>query len=210
MGTSESEKVKNASGHSGEEEQSERIRTMLKPFMLRREKEEVFTGSGFPVKKHCAIDCPLSLLQLGLMEKVGPSGGTKSSTDPSERSHSHPSLWMHQRKIVGHPYTVVDTQEQVPADAALENAMTRLCTDSGKFKVLSNILVKLVSAGHRVRVPLYYRSASMRNQTDSRAGYTDCHILSTDGELLQPFPQSSSETMYADRRAPNVDGDGHL
>jgi SNF2 family DNA or RNA helicase len=112
----------------------DRLHKVLKPFILRRDKDEV--EAQLPPRTEQVVYCGMSGVQAKMYE---------------ECLEGRAMLWgcagmniqMNLRKICNHPYLFVEDSSKIPADETL----IRVC---GKFQMLDNILSKLKISGHRV------------------------------------------------------------
>ena len=114
------------------------LHRMLRPFMLRRVKEEA--NAGIPPKKEVYVSCRLSRMQkhwyqavlVKDLDQVRESGGSSSSLQ---------NILMHLRKVCDHPYLFAGAQEGPPFytdEGVVKN--------SGKMIILDKLLAKVLGA----------------------------------------------------------------
>ena len=114
----------------------DRLHKVLKPFVLRRNKEEV--EAQLPPRSEQVVWCRLSGVQQRMYEDI--------LNNPVEKSWplTGQNLQMNLRKVCNHPFLFADNAD-IPADESL----IRSC---GKMFVLDNALAKLKGSGHRVLI----------------------------------------------------------
>mmetsp|Transcript_31083 Transcript_31083/g.59980 ORF Transcript_31083/g.59980 Transcript_31083/m.59980 type:complete len:829 (+) Transcript_31083:2-2488(+) len=110
-----------------------RLHNVLRPFLLRRKKDEVETG--LPEKTDFVIFCDLSAWQKLYYQQV--------IMKRNVHNKSLNNTAMQLRKICNHPYLLMDEEDD------LLTAEDRLRA-SGKFFMLARLLEKLKATGHRV------------------------------------------------------------
>ncbi|GLC46024.1 hypothetical protein PLESTB_001026800 [Pleodorina starrii] len=134
---------------------------LLRPFMLRRLKEEVEVS--LPPKLETRIQCPLAHMQtfwyrrlllkdcklLQEMEATDAQDAKKAASAPSEGSDwkKAMNLLMQLRKVCNHPFMFKDAEPHFDSDAPPPE---ELVTGSGKMMVLDRLLDRLQERGHRV------------------------------------------------------------
>merc|ERR1711871_1913021 len=112
-----------------------RLHEVLRPFMLRRVKDQVL--DQLPDKVECVLRCSLSGWQKHIYNSV--QNKSISSRDPGNNSGFNNAM-MQLRKICNHPYLFLNEWY----------ADDDLIRSSGKFELLDRMLPKLKAAGHRV------------------------------------------------------------
>ena len=139
-------------GATVDNEQLSHASQLLRPFMLRRTKEEV--EKSMPPKLETTIGCPLSEMQLfwykrlllresALLKELEQANEDHVATGTDWKRLS--SLLMQLRKCCNHPFLFPG------AEPSSEDAYVQQLIDgSGKFQLLDRLLAKLFEAGHRV------------------------------------------------------------
>jgi SNF2 family DNA or RNA helicase len=130
----------------GEEERIliiNRLHSVLRPFMLRRIKDNVL--GQLPEKVEKVIRCELSGWQKLVYKQLQEHGVAQGAQDTGQKKSSSRGLsniLMQLRKICNHPYLFIED--------AYNQANSELVRSSGKFELLDRMLPKLKRAGHRV------------------------------------------------------------
>ncbi|KAK1313760.1 Chromatin structure-remodeling complex protein SYD [Acorus calamus] len=116
-----------------------RLHHVIRPFLLRRKKDEV--EKFLPGKTQVILKCDLSAWQKVYYQQVTDLGrvGLGSGTG---KSKSLQNLSMQLRKCCNHPYLFVGDYDMYRKDEIIRS--------SGKFELLDRLLPKLHKAGHRV------------------------------------------------------------
>ncbi|KAJ6848789.1 putative ATP-dependent DNA helicase CHR12 [Iris pallida] len=116
-----------------------RLHHVLRPFLLRRKKDEV--EKYLPSKIQVILKCDLSAWQKAYYQQVTDIGrvGLGSATG---KSKSLQNLSMQLRKCCNHPYLFVGEYNMWQKE--------EIVRASGKFELLDRLLPKLKRAGHRV------------------------------------------------------------
>ncbi|KAK1264030.1 Chromatin structure-remodeling complex protein SYD [Acorus gramineus] len=116
-----------------------RLHHVIRPFLLRRKKDEV--EKFLPGKTQVILKCDLSAWQKVYYQQVTDLGrvGLGSGTG---KSKSLQNLSMQLRKCCNHPYLFVGDYDMYLKDEIIRS--------SGKFELLDRLLPKLHKAGHRV------------------------------------------------------------
>ncbi|XP_078429763.1 SNF2/Brahma-type chromatin-remodeling protein CHR12 [Wolffia australiana] len=116
-----------------------RLHQVIRPFLLRRKKDEV--EKFLPSKIQVILKCDLSAWQKAYYQQVTDVGrvGLHSGTG---KSKSLQNLSMQLRKCCNHPYLFVGEYNMWRKD--------EIVRASGKFELLDRLLPKLRRAGHRV------------------------------------------------------------
>lgn len=110
-----------------------RLHELLRPFMLRRVKDQVLDQVPSRVEK--VVKCPLSALQLRMYHSIISKGLNK------EGGHGGlNNTIMQLRKVCNHPFLFLK-------DYLIDEELVR---SAGKFELLNRMLPKLKAAGHRV------------------------------------------------------------
>jgi ATP-dependent helicase STH1/SNF2 len=114
-----------------------RLHEVLRPFMLRRVKDQVL--DQLPEKVEKVLRCNLSGWQRKMYHSITMKGlGVKSDKDGGGGGLNNTIMQL--RKVCNHPYLFV-------RDYAVDEDLVR---SSGKFELLDRMLPKLKAAGHRV------------------------------------------------------------
>lgn len=120
-----------------------RLHQVLRPFMLRRTKNDGDLALSMPENREVIIKCSLSGLQNVMYRQLQ----YQTLQDRSNlNTKTFNNIVIRLRQVCNHPYLLDDEKYQV--DLGPEN-IVRTC---GKFDVLDRILPKLKAAGHRVLV----------------------------------------------------------
>jgi SWI/SNF-related matrix-associated actin-dependent regulator of chromatin subfamily A protein 2/4 len=116
-----------------------RLHQVIRPFILRRKKDEV--EKYLPQKTQVILKCDMSAWQKVYYKQVTDQGrvGLDNGTG---RSRSLQNLSMQLRKCCNHPYLFVDGYNYWRKEEIVKA--------SGKFELLDRLLPKLHKAGHRV------------------------------------------------------------
>jgi ATP-dependent helicase STH1/SNF2 len=123
-----------------------RLHTILRPFLLRREKKEV--EKELPNKVEFVIKVELSAWQRIVYNSIQESG--LLNRDPATGKIGAKALMntmMQLRKICNHPYMFLDYNNKL-----LEHIDEMIIKSSGKFELLDRILEKLIATGHKVLI----------------------------------------------------------
>uniref|UniRef100_A0A0E0KYD8 DNA helicase n=1 Tax=Oryza punctata TaxID=4537 RepID=A0A0E0KYD8_ORYPU len=115
-----------------------RLHQVLRPFLLRRKKDEV--EKYLPVKTQVILKCDMSAWQKAYYEQVTSNG--RVSLGSGLRSKALQNLSMQLRKCCNHPYLFVEHYNMYQRQ--------EIVRASGKFELLDRLLPKLQRAGHRV------------------------------------------------------------
>ncbi|XP_016434842.2 putative ATP-dependent DNA helicase CHR12 [Nicotiana tabacum] len=117
-----------------------RLHHVIRPFILRRKKDEV--EKFLPGKTQVVLKCDMSAWQKVYYQQVTDVGrvGLDSGTG---KSKSLQNLTMQLRKCCNHPYLFV-------GDTSSYYRKEEIVRASGKFELLDRLLPKLRRAGHRV------------------------------------------------------------
>ncbi|KAI4364388.1 hypothetical protein MLD38_020485 [Melastoma candidum] len=116
-----------------------RLHHVIRPFILRRKKDEV--EKFLPSKSQVILKCDLSAWQKVYYQQVTDVGRVGLDTG-SGKSKSLQNLTMQLRKCCNHPYLFVAEYNMWRKDEIIRA--------SGKFELLDRLLPKLRRAGHRV------------------------------------------------------------
>lgn len=130
----------------GQEEQMvliNRLHQVLRPFMLRRTKNDEDLQLSMPENREVIIKCSLSGLQSIMYRQLQYSTLRSRDDKGNVQGKSFNNIVIRLRQVCNHPYLLDDQFDLGP-----EN-IVRSC---GKFDVLDRILPKLKEAGHRVLV----------------------------------------------------------
>ncbi|KAK4790333.1 hypothetical protein SAY86_017637 [Trapa natans] len=116
-----------------------RLHHVIRPFILRRKKDEV--EKYLPGKSQVILKCDMSAWQKVYYQQVTDEGRVGLDTG-SGKSKSLQNLTMQLRKCCNHPYLFVGEYNIWRKD--------EIVRASGKFELLDRLLPKLRRAGHRV------------------------------------------------------------
>jgi ATP-dependent helicase STH1/SNF2 len=123
-----------------------RLHTVLRPFLLRREKKDV--EKELPNKVEYVIKVELSAWQKIVYDQIKNKG--MLARDPSTGKIGNKALMntmMQLRKICNHPYLFVDSSNEI-----YNHINDDIFKASGKFELLDRMLPKLISTGHKVLI----------------------------------------------------------
>ncbi|CAH8356594.1 unnamed protein product [Eruca vesicaria subsp. sativa] len=118
-----------------------RLHHVIRPFILRRKKDEV--EKLLPGKTQVILKCDMSAWQKVYYKQVTDMGRVGIQTG-SGKSKSLQNLTMQLRKCCNHPYLFVER------DYNMCKKPDEIIRASGKFELLDRLLPKLHKAGHRV------------------------------------------------------------
>ena len=134
-----------------------KLHDVLKPYLLRRIKEDV--EKSLPPKEETIVEVALTSLQKRFYKAIFEKNtsylykGLKSSNQPSLMN-----VMMELRKCCNHPYLVKGVEERVLAELTYEEqnddkiTHTKLVESSGKLVLLDKLLPRLKSQGHKVLI----------------------------------------------------------
>ncbi|KAL0858012.1 hypothetical protein Bca101_063166 [Brassica carinata] len=117
-----------------------RLHHVIRPFILRRKKDEV--EKFLPGKTQVILKCDMSAWQKVYYKQVTDMGRVGLQTG-SGKSKSLQNLTMQLRKCCNHPYLFVGGEYNMWKKPEIVRA-------SGKFELLDRLLPKLRKAGHRI------------------------------------------------------------
>lgn len=123
-----------------------RLHTVLRPFLLRREKKDV--EKELPSKTEYVIKLDLSGWQRIVYNQIKNKGFL--SQDPATGKIGKKALqntMMQLRKICNHPYLFVDYNNSL-----IEQINELIYMSSGKFELLDRIIPKLLITGHKILI----------------------------------------------------------
>lgn len=115
-----------------------RLHQVLRPFLLRRKKDEV--EKYLPSKTQVILKCDFSAWQKAYYEQVTSKG--RVALGSGLKSKALQNLSMQLRKCCNHPYLFVENYNMYQRE--------EIVRASGKFELLDRLLPKLRKAGHRV------------------------------------------------------------
>ncbi|KAL5201942.1 hypothetical protein ABZP36_012894 [Zizania latifolia] len=115
-----------------------RLHQVLRPFLLRRKKDEV--EKYLPVKTQVILKCDMSAWQKAYYEQVTSNGRVRLGS--GLKSKALQNLSMQLRKCCNHPYLFVEHYNMYQRE--------EIVRASGKFELLDRLLPKLQRSGHRV------------------------------------------------------------
>lgn len=134
-----------------------KLHEMLKPYLLRRIKEDV--EKSLPPKEETIVEVALTAVQKRFYRAIYEKNtaylykGLKASNQPSLMN-----VMMELRKCCNHPYLVKGVEERVMAELTEEEkedegiVMKKLVECSGKLVLLDKLLPRLFSQGHKVLI----------------------------------------------------------
>jgi ATP-dependent helicase STH1/SNF2 len=123
-----------------------RLHTVLRPFLLRREKKDV--EKELPNKVEFVIKVELSSWQRIVYDQIKENGIL--ARDPSTGKIGNKALMntmMQLRKICNHPYLFLEYNNPL-----LEHINDMIYRSSGKFELLDRIIPKLLACGHKILI----------------------------------------------------------
>jgi SNF2 family DNA or RNA helicase len=128
------------------------LHEMLKPFLLRRVKEDV--EKSLPPKEETIVEVELTSIQKKYYRAIYERNttflfrGSKPANAPSLMN-----VVMELRKCCNHPYLNRGVEDVITADCGTLDAVTKMRIDSsGKMLLLDKLLPKLKEGGHQVLV----------------------------------------------------------
>jgi len=133
------------------------LHLVLKPYLLRRVKEDV--EKSLPPKEETLIEVSLTPVQRKFYRAIYEKNTDALFKDTSAKSN-HPSLMnvvMELRKCCNHPYLVRGVEERILSEIPEEKqnpliVHTQMVDSSGKFMLLSKLLPRLREQGHKVLI----------------------------------------------------------
>ncbi|KAL3944902.1 MAG: hypothetical protein SGBAC_000993 [Bacillariaceae sp.] len=152
-------------GQLTDADQVTELHTVLKPYLLRRMKEDV--EKSLPPKEETILEVSLTPVQKKFYKAIYERNtsflfkGSKPSNAPSLMN-----VMMELRKCCNHPFLVRGAEDRILADAALEKSALeqgspadpvalfgeQLIKSSGKMVLISKLLPKLFANGHKVLI----------------------------------------------------------
>ncbi|XP_057960121.1 probable ATP-dependent DNA helicase CHR12 [Malania oleifera] len=117
-----------------------RLHHVIRPFILRRKKDEV--EKYLPGKTQVILKCDMSAWQRVYYQQVTDLGRVGSGTGSGKKSRSLQNLSMQLRKCCNHPYLFVGEYNMWRKE--------EIVRASGKFELLDRLLPKLRRSGHRI------------------------------------------------------------
>jgi SNF2 family DNA or RNA helicase len=123
-----------------------RLHTVLRPFLLRREKKDV--EKELPNKLEFVIKVELSAWQKVIYHQIKEKG--VHARDPSTGKFGSKALMntmMQLRKICNHPYLFLDNNNSL-----YDHVDDMIYRASGKFELLDKMVPKLLTAGHKILI----------------------------------------------------------
>jgi SNF2 family DNA or RNA helicase len=132
------------------------LHTLLKPYLLRRVKEDV--EKSLPPKEETIIEVALTTVQKQFYRAIYERNtaflfrGAKGRNTPSLMN-----IMMELRKCCNHPYLVRGVEERILSDIphdlrSMESLYQKMIESSGKLVLLDKLLPRLHSQGHRVLI----------------------------------------------------------
>lgn len=121
-----------------------RLHQVLRPFLLRRVKNEV--EAEIPNKQEDVIKVELSLWQKMVYDQIKDNSAILKDESGQVAKKSLMNLMMQLRKICDHPYLFLN------ANAYINEINDNIFRVSGKFELLDRILPKLFAMKHRVLI----------------------------------------------------------
>jgi SNF2 family DNA or RNA helicase len=134
-----------------------RLHETLKPYLLRRIKEDV--ERSLPPKEETIVEVSLTSIQKRFYRAIFEKNtaylfkGLKASNQPSLMN-----VMMELRKCCNHPYLVRGVEDRVLADIPTDEKiddeliMKKMIESSGKLVLLDKLLPRLQSQGHKVLI----------------------------------------------------------
>ncbi|CAJ1952232.1 unnamed protein product [Cylindrotheca closterium] len=152
-------------GQLTDADQVKELHTVLKPYLLRRMKEDV--EKSLPPKEETILEVSLTPVQKKFYKAIYERNttflfkGSKPSNAPSLMN-----VMMELRKCCNHPYLIRGAEDRILTDAALEKRALepavppdpvalfgeQLIKSSGKMVLISKLLPKLLANGHKVLI----------------------------------------------------------
>jgi SNF2 family DNA or RNA helicase len=123
-----------------------RLHTVLRPFLLRREKKDV--EKELPNKLEFVIKVELSAWQKVIYNQIKEKG--VHARDPTTGKFGSKALMntmMQLRKICNHPYLFLDSNNSL-----YDHVDEMIYRASGKFELLDKMIPKLLTAGHKILI----------------------------------------------------------
>jgi len=164
-GFSSKDEFTNQFGQLQDAEQVANLHTVLRPYLLRRVKEDV--EKALPPKEETILEVTLTPIQKQFYKAIYERNtaflfkGTKPSNAPSLMN-----VMMELRKCCNHPFLIRGAEDRIIDDAAQNERKDEMYRDidyakltgeqliksSGKFVLLSKLLPKLHAGGHKVLI----------------------------------------------------------
>lgn len=167
-----------------------RLHQVIRPFLLRRKKDEV--EKELPEKVSLVLKCDMSAWQKLYYKQITQDSRVMIET-ASGKSRSLQNSAMQLRKVCNHPYLFFDEIEYIPEDSR------EIIRASGKFELLDRILPKLKRAGHRCLI--FSQMTKVLDLLEDYLTLVGFKYLRLDGltktnerpELIQLFNEEDSE-----------------
>ena len=135
-------------GNLETKEQVEELQTNIRPFLLRRLKEEV--EKSIPPLQETIIDVELTNLQKTYYRAIYERNRTflcKGTATPQLTN-----MEMQLRKCCNHPFMIKGVQQSLGAGVSEEDKLKKMIESSGKMVLLDKLLPKLKSQGKKVLI----------------------------------------------------------
>ncbi len=153
-------------GQLSDSKQVSELHSVLKPYLLRRVKEDV--EKSLPPKEETILEVALTPIQKNYYKAIYERNtsflfkGSKPSNAPSLMN-----IMMELRKCCNHPFLIKGAEDRIMQDAAAKNIdedisdplmryrkilAVQLVQSSGKMVILMKLLPKLQSGGHKVLI----------------------------------------------------------
>jgi superfamily II DNA or RNA helicase len=138
-------------GNMSDNAQVVKLQTLLRPYMLRRIKEDV--AKHIPPKEETVIEVELTSIQKQYYRAVLERNqeflykGLKGSNVPKLLN-----IVMQLRKVCNHPFLIKGAREKLTAKMQQQQVLDRLIESSGKLVLVDKLLPKLKADGHKVLI----------------------------------------------------------
>ncbi|KAL7319394.1 hypothetical protein PS15m_002531 [Mucor circinelloides] len=149
--------------------QIEELHSRLKPYFLRRTKQEVL--KKLPPKYELIVPISMTPLQKEVYKLCLSSEIIETLTEAtgSKRQKGLSNIFTNLRKTLNHPYLLDGVELEQPTPADVQKSMIEAC---GKLKLFHQMLPKLLERGHRVLL-----FSTMTRNLDIVEDYLDYEIV---------------------------------
>ena len=148
-------KVEDIIGTEKHERVVSKLHEILRPFLLRRLKKDVFGSDILPPKKEIVVYCAMSSLQKQYYDLIASSklrAALMSMNIEGAKDMSELNTLMQYRKVCNHPFLFGEPLDVNSGQYLGEAHPELLVAASGKFKVLDRMLASLKAGNHKVLI----------------------------------------------------------
>jgi len=172
-----------------------RLHHTLRPFLLRRTKDQVTT---LPPKTEYTIKCALPPWQAQMYEQIRSKTGIQVvGASGKVREQRYSNIVMQLRKVVNHPFLFEQSNASLRSSGWFSSLNLVRC--SGKFVRLHRMLPKLIRAGHKIL--LYSQFSTLLDVLEEYLEWRKIKYVRLDGGT----PAEDRAKAQATFNDPNID-----